>query len=410
MHKYKVNSAIQLILTGHPRHIHANTYTHTHRDKTTTNRMRSIYPSFDSFMFIWFIRSAVRTVAHSFVCSLVWPFVSFCCVRINIANDRMPYVSSCANAIDPYVPMLALQCITYISYALLSLSLSQWLMCEVLLLLLLLLCLFGSVSLLSALSWRSSSSSLSHQLTNILLYVRARSIARLHARSRLNRVSVVFSLIYYYFFIAAAAAAALLSLDVYFLPLPFSCVHYNDPSSLFNWFGSLVGVRLVPFRWSFFSFFTSSSLYLCLLLSVLILHTIYILHYYNTYDIFPLWLVVIIIARYVCSLFGFFLCACRCRCRFFIHLFCCVYESRVRSCRFCFVHNTVHTPYVLHVYFIHKYHTYNNSLTYSVSLSFLILSVRSIYSICSLCCAMLCVYALLQCVYTCLSVRCNAFW
>lgn len=124
MHKYKVNSAIQLILTGHPRHIHANTYTHTHRDKTTTNRMRSIYPSFDSFMFIWFIRSAVRTVAHSFVCSLVWPFVSFCCVRINIANDRMPYVSSCANAIDPYVPMLALQCITYISYALLSLSLS----------------------------------------------------------------------------------------------------------------------------------------------------------------------------------------------------------------------------------------------------------------------------------------------
>lgn len=83
MHKYIVNSAIQLILTGHPQHIHANTHTRAEREgerdtgthKTTTNRMRSIYPSFDSFMFIWFIRSVVRTVGRPLARSVVRSFV-----------------------------------------------------------------------------------------------------------------------------------------------------------------------------------------------------------------------------------------------------------------------------------------------------------------------------------------------
>lgn len=182
----------------------------------------------------------------------------------------MPYVSSCANAICPYVFMLSMHYIHFIRS-----SLSQcWLMCEVLLLLWCFFycrcccccCVFSAVSLtFGSLSWRSSS----HQLTNILLYERARSIARPHART-LAIESSEFDIL---FFVHCCCCRCSSLVRCVFSSSPIlSCVHHSDPSSLFNWFGSLVGVRLVPFCWKFFFlclFFGSLSHLRC----VLILHT-----------------------------------------------------------------------------------------------------------------------------------------
>lgn len=183
-----VNSAIQLILTGHPRF--TNTHTHPYNGTmsiehsyfaacaltqlqtyvTTTNRMRSI------FRLIRLNVYSVGRLADRFVSSshsyqhCEWPNA---------------VLSSCANAQYSYVLMLSMHYIHFIRGALSGLicvcgcccygcCCYCW-------------CIFSAVSPYIRLNWRSS-----HQLTNILLYVRA------PVHSRLNRV--VFSLIYHFFF------------------------------------------------------------------------------------------------------------------------------------------------------------------------------------------------------------------
>lgn len=152
---------------------------------------------------------------------------------------------------------LCFQCITYISYAHLALSVGSCVRycCCCCRCFFYCCCVFSAVSPYFRLSQLTVVVSSTYKHSFVCTRARALNCppARTHARSRLNRVSewvsVVFSLIYYFLFIAAA----LLSLDRVFSSSPIlSCVHHSDPSSLFNWFGSLVGVRLVPFRWSFF--------------------------------------------------------------------------------------------------------------------------------------------------------------
>lgn len=72
-----VNSALQLILTGHPRHIHTHKQAHEHSqsDKPIHTERQQIecvrYHSFDSFMFIWFVRSVGRSFGLLVGCSFV---------------------------------------------------------------------------------------------------------------------------------------------------------------------------------------------------------------------------------------------------------------------------------------------------------------------------------------------------